>query len=275
MGVQEFDGRVEEALKLPLQEKFPQSPTAHSTCAAEKALGTKYGVAKEAKYIPVLYKMPSAGTIAQGFKAVIDDLQRDKDEADKNNRQPERYGKSLVILTSGLKKTFNELPLDRKPYTLLRQYMSSLINMGAPIVASAGNRANLTTGDVEVNTVPAWYASGSILPVINVGSATADGEITGTSRRGDKVSIYANGYKILCSGQTQSGTSFTAPQVGGGIAVGMSQTEGPFYEATHGKQGKEFVKAVRHFIMTQSSWKRPGGVNMFWNMANDPKDQNN
>lgn len=54
-----------------------------------------------------------------------------------------------------------------------------------------------------------------------------------------------------------------APQVAGGIADFMSQTEGAFYQATSGKTNKDFVKAVRTFVMNQGSWKRRGGQKMF------------
>ncbi|KAJ5578557.1 subtilase [Penicillium hispanicum] len=216
----------------PVHNGRPVSPTKHSTCVAEKALGTTYGVAKEARLIPVLLGFVSGSSITQGFKQVIDDLTKDKEDAEKENREPTRYAKSVLIISAATKQTFDKLPLDRRPYTLLREYLSKLTTMGLPIVAAAGNRADASTGDVEVKQLPAWYASGQLFPIIDVGAAGPEGNIISTSRRGDKVSIYADGKDIQCSAQVQSGTSFTAAQVGGGIAVAMSQTEGPFYEAT-------------------------------------------
>lgn len=87
--------------------------------------------------------------------------------------------------------------------------MSTLINIGVPVVLAAGNEA--TAGDNQVSQAPQIFANGNAFPIINVGSANADGVISDFSRRGDKVSIFADGEEVTCKGyypDKESGTSF-------------------------------------------------------------------
>ncbi|KAJ5888496.1 hypothetical protein N7495_008537 [Penicillium taxi] len=177
-------------------------------------------------------------TIAQGLKAVIDNLKADKKNAEDKKVEPTRYCKSIIIMSSSTKKTYKEVALDKPPFTNMRSWLSQLTNMGVPIVLAAGNGADEATGDVGVIQLPMWYSYDGVLPLINVGNADADGVIAPKSRRGDKVAIFANGKDVTCSEYTGSGTSFSAPQVGRAIAVGMSQKAGPFYEATKAKEAK-------------------------------------
>ncbi|KAJ5173169.1 Subtilisin-like protein [Penicillium capsulatum] len=267
----EFDGRVEPPLKVPgydaMPEKYRSAPDSHSTCVADKAMGKRYGVAKKARLIPVLLPLPTPTQFVDGLKRVRDDIKEDmaKDH-------PTRYKKSVVVSSLAYDKIHYNVDESQEPWSSMKSTLSELFDLGVPVVQSGGNglvpNFYIPGQNLGVSKYPAYFAAEDF-PIINAGSASANGRVIDGALRGPKITVFADAQAITCVGYdtVQTGSSFAAPPVAGGIAVFMSLTEGSFYERTKGKAGtRAFVEEVRKFIREEASYLQHSGARMFYNL---------
>ncbi|KAI1770791.1 peptidase S8/S53 domain-containing protein [Hypoxylon cercidicola] len=231
----------------------------HATCVAGKAVGKKFGVAKEATLIVVKANDVSEREQVQGYRAIRDDLAS----------HPERHGKSVVVVSLGYDPDIPRLPGEME----MRQYIQDIMDFDVPVVVTAGNEAN--DGRFIVDDLPG-ILEGPDFPMIVVGSTTPNGEIASSSQRGDHVQLYAVGESISCLSMdgttvTKSGTSFAAPIVAGQIAVILSHDPLPFQT----KKG-DLVKDLKKYLTSgYSSVKRGASKQrMIWNgvhLIDNPK----
>ncbi|KAJ5587190.1 uncharacterized protein N7459_002955 [Penicillium hispanicum] len=243
-------------------------PDSHSTCVADKAMGRIFGAAKKSILVPVLLGFDGEAQLSEALKEVLDKI-----TADKNSPISVLYGHSLIVMSMGIEADVNP---EKAPWPSMHSYMDQLFDLGVPIVFAAGNireeEQDRPDQGHQITAYPQFWSTDEF-PLINVGNSNFEGRIADDSKRGEKVAVFAPGEGISCVGYDNEytapgGTSFAAPLVGGGIAVFMSQKEGPFYEATHDKVGtREFPKAVLQFVKNRASYMHSGGTKMFWNMA--------
>lgn len=175
--------------------------TAHSLCVASKAVGTRYGTAKKATYVPVLLGFTTMGALNSGFEKAGEDV-----------LEKGRSKKSIVILAWSKVDKFIR-PADRRATI---KAIRELFDQGVPVVVLAGNDAEERDASgnlrLEVDTFPGSLSADDF-PLIVVGSTDQNGAISSFSQRGDKVTSYTRGEDIECEGLEEpvmkdSGTSY-------------------------------------------------------------------
>lgn len=187
--------------------------SSHGTCVASKAVGKTVGVAKRANLVTVrVDPTPGEFFFVRAWQAVLNDIE-DRD----------LQGKAVVSSS-----TFSHVPQDAEKKAKLVSDMDRIIRaiLGAdvPVVCGAGNDAPKS---IEPNKLPAILAKN--LPIIVVGSATADGTMAPDSQRGSLLTTWAVGRRVQCAGYntldglvTRSGVSVATPQIGGLAAYFLS-----------------------------------------------------
>ncbi|KAF2005135.1 subtilisin-like protein [Amniculicola lignicola CBS 123094] len=224
------------------------SPGGHGTKVASKALSSRFGVAKNAKLIPVKINPGATGVIA-GLDAIIKDLNAPGHAGYKD--------KAVVVCARSTPPNANPAPELSVKFT---QKLGKLFKLGVPVVWSAGNKAK-ETGRRMVDSLPAKLTSPT-LPLIVVGASTFGGNRADFSQSGDKVTILAPGEGVFVHDKSDGdfkhdiqGTSFAAPTVAGIIATYMNYDPPPWGAAD--LKGKQRVKAIRDYMPKRNSaWKR-------------------
>ncbi|KAJ5595502.1 subtilisin-like protein [Penicillium hispanicum] len=262
----EFDGRLETPLTTPgyrsMPAKYRDGPNQHTTGVASKAIGKTYGVAKKARLISVNIAKEKPNEMKSGFQVVVDNINEDK-----KSDNPTRYKNSIVVMSLGFDNEAWTVNPTEDPWKSIESSIDELFDLGVPVVLASGNHNKYFDKTYEVVDYPQTLLSKDF-PIINVGCATSDGELLDVSQEGSKVTIYADGHLVTCAGFStpQTGSSYTAPQVAGGIAVFMSQKQGPFYDKTKDIRGtRAFVFEVRNFLLKEAS-RFVSSTNMFYNL---------
>ncbi|KAI4646602.1 hypothetical protein J4E93_004823 [Alternaria ventricosa] len=237
----------------------------HGTMMACKAAGQRYGIAKQAKIVPVKI-LHTANDLLEGLKLAFTDI-RDKDRA----------LSSVVVVSQAITgSTTREQALQTKQGKDLLSAIDDIIGLGTPIVLAAGNERDEELGTREdIDLLPQVLEHPDMTPIINVGAAKISGDRVEDSQGGPQLSIYAPGDRVFSltrdsRSQTFQGTSVAAPAVGGLIAtyLGMDDIPSEFRDST----GIERVKAIREYLKSdKSSWvHKPGTeVRMIWNGADE------
>jgi subtilisin family serine protease len=208
----------------------------HGTCVASVAVGTTWGVAKNAKMIPVKFKNEATtrpAALQDAFSWVINDVISN-----------DREGKAVINLSYGMERKFDspskqtmvDMPIGFAPadgsYGISSELMSELLqecwDNGIVTVVAAGNDGGM--GKNLGQTLPQSLGKPNN-PLITVGGINNDGSLwpdtTPEGKAGSiTVSLTAN---VKCASSTDpngsqqnSGTSFAAPQVAGLAAYFMS-----------------------------------------------------
>lgn len=190
----EFTGRI-----LSGTYAFPfrsvEDCDGHGTHVSATIAGTKYGVAKSARIIPVrVFGCAGSGSISQlvsGIKWIIQNHQIN---------QP-----AVANLSLGA-------PFDRQ----LNSYIQDLINDGVVTVVAAGNES----------TDACNMSPSSVKNAITVGATDSNDRAASFTNYGPCVDIFAPGVNVLSAGlgsanatDTMSGTSMATPHVSGAAAL--------------------------------------------------------
>ncbi|EON63353.1 hypothetical protein W97_02580 [Coniosporium apollinis CBS 100218] len=206
----EFPKGRTDFLQTELSRKEKQDPAtdesddSHGSYVASKATGTEYGSAKKATLVVVKMKDRSLGEIIAAWIFALQDI-KDK----------QRTKKSVITMSlcSIDPVDPNNLSDARKEE---RNAIEEAFKNDVPVLAAAGNKAEKERPDgklrEEIDTAPAVYASPDF-PIIVVGSTDSSGKRAATSQGGDKVTLLAQGVKVVCQGKPfapriMSGTSF-------------------------------------------------------------------
>ncbi|KAI4962164.1 hypothetical protein J4E86_001196 [Alternaria arbusti] len=235
----------------------------HGTYVASKAVGKKYGLAKEANLVSS--KMyPKSGDWENIMHLILRDI----------NSHPGRASRSVVTtsIAIGLGGITPEAAKnDKQMQELYGDDLRTLSKLGVPFVASAGNAAKQPNRK-DVDQIPMVLHDDDI-PLIIVGGCDDEGNRADFSQAGPLVSIYALGDRVDCQSKVDeertvaSGSSLAAPQVAGLIATYLSYSTKPWDDS---KTGVERVKAIRDYVTSEhSSWVRASGSNIrvIWNGA--------
>jgi subtilisin family serine protease len=225
----------------------------HGTCTAGKALGARFGAAKQAKLVVVQIANLSVDEILNGVKLIFNDITK---------THPERRKKSVVTMSVYLEQNTGD-PMAEE---ILHDAILTLMEEDIPMFTSSGNFASDPKNPrKEVDTIPGIW-EGEDYPLIVVGSTDHGGALSPFSQEGKHVFIHATGNQITCMlrqgadpAKNKEGTSFSAPVVAGEVANLLSYDTVPFDTSD-----KNLVKNMRKYLQ-KTSWARPGGVPMLWN----------
>ena len=195
----EFSGRVSGGVSYVSDGLGTGDCSGHGTHVAGTIGGTQYGVAKEVRLIPVRVFPCTGGADISTIVSALSWISA--------NRAPGRP--SLVNMSLGASAN-----------TVLDNAVQDLINLGIPVVVSAGNDAGLSCSKSPARVPDA----------ITVNNSTIDDQYNYLSNWGSCSDIYAPGTSILSAGfesdnQTlyKSGTSMAAPHVAGAVALLLSR----------------------------------------------------
>lgn len=145
---------------------------------ASKALGQKYGIAKNANLISVKLISPKnpadrkASDFIQGLEAVANDLAG----------KTERHGKTVVISSLGFSNNVGD-------GNLMRPIFERLFEWGVPFISSSGNTGVFIP---DINRLPKTL-EGPDMPIINVGAVDNQRKKADYSQAGPHLTLYAPG----------------------------------------------------------------------------------
>jgi subtilisin family serine protease len=167
-------------------------PHSHGIMVASKAVGLKYGVAKEASIVS-WQMLPSAGPME--LPAGLSDIAKDI-------RLKGRQRSSIVVVNLGTPKQYQrgEDAFRDVEGVMTFDAVGALFNMGVPVVCASGNDAD--RGRPNIDEIPAVFEDPSF-PVINVGAVDSAGK-RAEGRRGP---------------WSQAGPKLTVSAVGAGIEL--------------------------------------------------------
>jgi hypothetical protein len=116
---------------------------------------------------------------------------------DVTTTHPERQGRSVVVTSKSFGKTTYRQTQDLQ---VLREWfgepITELFKLGVPSIYAAGNAAR-DQNRQHIDTLPGVVQDANI-PIINVGSATFDGERFVSSQACTQLTIYAPGENVDC-----------------------------------------------------------------------------
>jgi hypothetical protein len=142
---------------------------------ASKALGQKYGVAKQATLVSVKVKAhakgPRTADFIQGLNLAVSHIQE----------REERQGRSVIISSIGCQN--DDLDAD-----LMRPIFEKMFSLGVPFVSSSGNLGVF----LPINKLPKLL-EGPDMPIINVGAADNLRQKADYSQAGPQLTLYAPG----------------------------------------------------------------------------------
>ena len=182
----------------------------HGSCVASKAAGQLNGVSKYSHLI-MLQINHSPDDTMWAFNKVAEEIED-------NGRQ----GSSILIYTAA----WLDNP-DNRIFRQIRRSIQDLFNLQTVVVVTAGNYG-ATPGRKLVDTLPALW-SNHAFPLIVVGAVDNYGNIAKFSQTGERVTAWAPGVGISCSGDKLNGTgygygtSFSAPMVKNTSVYGESK----------------------------------------------------
>ncbi|GJC92745.1 alkaline serine protease [Colletotrichum higginsianum] len=186
----------------------PASDAEHGTCSASKIVGRTTGTAKRANLVAVRIDETDWGVVS-GLRAAAKDIFDRK-----------LNGKAVVSISVYARPHFPHI-MDG-----VRDAVEALVSLDVPVVCPSGNKG-IRGEVVEVDGLPALLAKD--LPVIVVGSVNRTLEKSYFSQQGDLVTTWAVGENVRCADykqpselMTNTGTSFSGPQVAGIAAYFMS-----------------------------------------------------
>jgi subtilisin family serine protease len=222
----------------------------HSTCTANKAVGTNYDVSKKAKMVVVKMFLQDSDEIIEALAAVFKDIQA----------RPDRRKRSVVTMSMGLS--------ERSPFweNKLSEAIRQLFKIDVPVFVPAGNEAG-DPNRQHIDSYPALFAAFNF-PLVVVGSANYDGSRSPFSQSGPHLTVHAVGNGVSCLPNDdntpvsdQNGTSFAAPVVAAHAANLLSYDTVPF-DTSDG----DLVANLWNYLQSPgSSWARSPGVSMVWN----------
>ena len=170
----------------------------HGSCAASKAAGVTYGVAKQVRMI-VLKSSVSHADVGWAFNYVVSDMYR-------------HPGRRAVVMYASASETPASQIRNVQPWKNMFMRMTNIFQFGGVVVVPSGNEARRSPG---IDTLPALYVQ--TLPVIVVGSVDNDGNMASFSQGEAGVSVWAPGVDVACLKGTgsrfDSGTSFSTGMV--------------------------------------------------------------
>lgn len=173
----------------------------HGTMVASRALGKKYGVAKGATVIPVKVDIEYDDDFPKAIELIYKDI--------KANAGREK--KSVVV--SSLEFGDHETHAGAQN-EIMKDYINDLFNLGVPVIVSAGNDGDDTSGTRKnIDALP-QVLEDKDFPLINVGAVDYDGTSPVWSQKGTQLTIHAPGVKSECQTrddgktETEPGTSF-------------------------------------------------------------------
>jgi serine protease len=192
----EFTNRISSGFSAVIDGNGTSDCNGHGTHVASSAAGTTYGVASLATIVPVRVLdcdgFGSTSDVISGLDWVASNI---------------RSTNSLAVVNMSLGGSFDG------PLNLA---VRSIINLGVPVVAAAGNDAQ-----------DACYSSPASEPLaITVAASTPTDDKAGYSNYGSCVDVFAPGSSITAAGiasdssiSVKSGTSMASPHVAGYAAV--------------------------------------------------------
>ncbi|EPE25367.1 Subtilisin-like protein [Glarea lozoyensis ATCC 20868] len=222
----------------------------HSTCTANKAVGTNYGASKHAKLVVVKMFLQESDEIIEALAEVAQDIRA----------RPERRKKSVVTMSMGL--------TERNPFwgDKLSEVIRDLFKLDVPVIVPAGNEAG-DPNRQHVDSYPALFSNFNF-PLVVVGSADYDGSRSPFSQAGPHLTVHAVGNGVTCLPNDDStpvsdrkGTSFAAPVVAAQAANLLSYDTVPFDTS----DGDLVANLWSYLQSPASSWARVPGVSMIWN----------
>lgn len=182
-------------------------PMEESMCIASKAVGSQYGTAKEAKYVPVMVLESSMSAVLLGLLKAVSHFSAEAHIRSK---------KSVVILDWAIIDEYTQGDCEREEVI---EAIHQLFDLGVPVIVPAGDehdeKERVTVSDFSRPSRRALFPSclsANDFPLIVVGCTDQDGSISSFSYRGDHVTSYTGGEEIECEGVegpvSKSGTSF-------------------------------------------------------------------
>ncbi|RSL79299.1 hypothetical protein CEP52_017540 [Fusarium oligoseptatum] len=230
----------------------------HGTCTAGKALGTQFGVSKQATLVVVRLHIIDHKEFQEALELILKDI----------GDHPERHKRSVVSTAI----SFVTDEWDDDDVIDFRNVFEKLFAEDIPFVCNSGNdddesndESELSDG-ADVDEYPGLM-EGPDLPLIVVGSVNSQGQRSWFSKGGPHVTIHALGEDVLCMPKggnvpkEDAGTSFAQPLVAGEIANLLSYDTVPF-DTSDGN----LVKNLKAYLQSdQASWERVEGVRVLWN----------
>ncbi|KAI9009173.1 peptidase S8/S53 domain-containing protein [Hyaloraphidium curvatum] len=186
----EFEGRATKGPNFS-NDTSTTDNEGHGTFTAAIIGGKEYGVAKKVKIVGVkVTASEGIGRVSDFVRGLLWVL----DETKNGTGDP-----SIISLSIGTEQSM-----------LLDQAMNYIVDLGIPVVASAGNQ-----GEDACNWSP-----GSALAVLTVGATNRTNEVATYSNFGPCVKIWAPGSDIVSifpngTESVRTGTSFSSPHVAG------------------------------------------------------------
>ncbi|KAK6227554.1 alkaline serine protease [Colletotrichum tabaci] len=229
----------------------------HATCSASKIVGRTTGTAKRSNLVLIRTELTNWGLFAS-LRAAAADISKNK-----------LQGKAVVSMSISLQvwrwDEFNEV----------RDQIKEISNLDVPVVCAAGNSGKKGKV-VTVDSLPALVSD--MVPLIVVGSASRSLKKSWFSQQGNRVTTWAVGERVKCADykkatrlRTDSGTSFTAPQVAGIAAYLMSH---PVHKR---RFRKGTVAEDMRDVIRDSSFQRVQGNDKYppiaWNLWNHEEAQ--
>jgi len=169
-----------------------------------KAAGQRYGIAKQAKIVPVKI-IHTANDLLEGLKLAFADI-RDKDRA----------LSSVVVVSQAITgSTTREQALQTKQGKDFLSAINDIIGLGTPIVLAAGNERDEELGTREdIDLLPQILEHPDTTPITNVGATKLAGDRVEDSQGGPQLSIYAPGDRVFSLTRDSRSQTFQGTSVG-------------------------------------------------------------
>ena len=169
-----------------------------------KAAGKRYGIAKQAKIVPVKI-LHTADDLLVGLKIAFADI-RDKGRA----------LKSVVVVSQAVPgSTTRDQALKTERGRDFLNAINDIIALGTPVVLAAGNERDADEGTREdIDLLPQVLEHPDMTPIINVGAAKISGDRVEDSQGGPQLSIYAPGNLVFSLTRDSRSETFQGTSVG-------------------------------------------------------------
>ena len=238
----------------------------HGTCVASKAVGNKYGVARDAELVIVKTNYDIIG-ITIAFINILSDLRLSTYTPRSN----------IIVISLGTIATYTpaEIRDIGEPWASIIDQMREILAMqNVVIVTAAGNYADrsLVTDTLPGMLTTRWFSSTDLVVVsaLTLEGRHADfSQVSFTGRSTNPAPFYAPGQDVVCAGntgdlskQTVRGTSFATPLVGGFIAYSWGLDN--FIDGVPAGSGRETL-LTELSAKARRSYYESGGPLAIWN----------